>query len=148
MLAFPLRRGRPMRSAPLFLGNSSATGSNKTGAAGPGGQEVQKSRGCSPEPMGPVTPGSSEPPPKDFEARCLPEPRWSAAVLGRVPRQGRTCAVSRLPSSCSPLPTSPEPAADIVRNCSLRRFGNTQGRASTAINHALCPRSRRRCFRL
>ena len=37
--AFPLLRERPVRSAALFLGNSSATGSNKTGAAGPEGRK-------------------------------------------------------------------------------------------------------------
>lgn len=36
LCAFPLFRERQMRSALLFLENSSATGSNKTRAAGPG----------------------------------------------------------------------------------------------------------------
>lgn len=37
--AFPLLRESPVRLAALFLGNSSATGSNKAGAAGPEGRK-------------------------------------------------------------------------------------------------------------
>lgn len=47
-----------------------------------------------------------------------------------------------------PLPTSPEPDADTVSNCSPRQFGSTKGRASAAVNHALRPHSCRGCLGL
>lgn len=77
------------------------------GQLGQGGQEVRRTQGSSCGPRARVTPGSSEAPPEDLEARRLPGLGWSAAVRVGVPGQG-ACALSHLPLPCSPPPSSPE----------------------------------------
>lgn len=79
------------------------------GRLGQGGQEVCRTQGSSCGPRARVTPGSSEAPPEDLDARHLPGLGWSAAVRVEVPGQGAR-ALSHLSLLCSPPPSSPEAA--------------------------------------
>ena len=150
----------------MFLGNSQTTGSNKTRQLGAGGQEVGRTRAPPAGPgsrsrQGPRSPlprtrgqGPRSPLPRTRGQRPrspLPRTRGQASsppeVVSSVPGAGSwgpgdegACAAP-LPPLALPLSSSPQPAVDIVRNCSLRQFGNMKGRTSAAINHAFCPRS-------
>lgn len=93
---------------------------------GPGRQEAGKTRA---PPVGPgarVTPGPLEPPSKAFGPDvCL---AWGGQQRSRARVPG--ARVPALPLSlllALPLSSSPEPAADIVRNCSPRQSGNMKG---------------------
>ena len=138
----------------MFLGNSQTTGSNKTRQLGAGGQEVGRTRAPPAGPgsrsrQGPRSPlprtrgqGPRSPLPRTRgQASSLPEVVSSVPGAGsRGPGDEGACAAP-LPPLALPLSSSPQPAVDIVRNCSLRQFGNMKGRTSAAINHAFCPRS-------
>lgn len=134
--AFPLLRESPVRLAALFLGNSSATGSNKAGRPGQrAGSEEGPAR--LPWAQGPGHTGSPEPPPRTLRPDVFLARGGRPRSWGGSPGKGATAV--RVPLPMPPAPTTSPGPPLTLRDCSPRRCASTRGRASAAINHALRP---------